>query len=218
MSSYTQGDLVELPVTFKDSATGEPIDPTTVAIRVVSPSDVETTYPYPSANITRNAVGDYVAVVDSVAAGLWLYEWVVTGNVQGVEPGDFYVETALPGAAEYRRIRGRLSRMCAAASEPTLDEQQLDEILAEHRVPDSEGRLPTDEGWVPRWNLRAAAATGWEWQAGQASGDFDFGEDGQRFNRSQVIEHCLRMARIYRRGSGSGSGSVTLVTPYSGDA
>lgn len=59
--------------------------------------------------------------------------------------------------------------------------------------------------WAPTWALRAAAADVWERKAAKAAGDYDFGADGQTFDRSQVIDQCLRMAR--RFGS---SGSKTV--------
>jgi hypothetical protein len=53
--------------------------------------------------------------------------------------------------------------------------------------------------WKPTWDLNAAAARGWELKAGKAAGRFDFGTDGQTFQRSQIIAQCNRMAGIYRR-------------------
>lgn len=57
--------------------------------------------------------------------------------------------------------------------------------------------------WTPTWSLRAAAADAWERKAGFAAGDFDFGTGDQTFDRSQVVDHCLRMARRHRGGIAS---------------
>lgn len=55
--------------------------------------------------------------------------------------------------------------------------------------------------WAPTWSLRLAAAIAWERKAAKAAGDYDFGTDGQSFNRSQVLDACLKMARRYRNGT-----------------
>lgn len=86
--------------------------------------------------------------------------------------------------------------------EPVLAVEVIDTLLALSKRPDAEGLLPSEEGWGPTWDLDAAAAAGWEIKAGRAVA-FDFGEDGQRFNRSQVHDQCVRMARFYRRGTAS---------------
>lgn len=61
--------------------------------------------------------------------------------------------------------------------------------------------LDAGTAWTPTWDLNTAAAEGWELKAGKAAARFDFGTDGQTFQRSQVIAHCHRMAATYRRRS-----------------
>ncbi len=107
--------------------------------------------------------------------------------------------------------RAQLERMIAHTTFPVLSVADVDTLIALAKRPDSEGREPTDIGWVPTWNLDAAAATGWEWKAGRTSGDFNFGEDGQRFDRAQVHQHCLAMADMYGRHRGR-SGSITITS------
>ena len=55
--------------------------------------------------------------------------------------------------------------------------------------------------WVPTWDLNTAAAEGWRRKAAKVAGNFDFGADGQNFDRSQVLDNCERMARMYDRGA-----------------
>lgn len=205
--SYTLGDLIALPAEFRDADTGTLTDPDTLALRVVSPDNTTNTFTFPGANVVRTSVGKFVGTVDGDQAGSYQYEWVLTGSLQGVEPGSFYVEPALPAAAAYRRVRGRLARLVAADMAPTLDDEDLDEILTKARRPDTACRVPSDAAWTPTWDLNAAAVEGWEIKAGRAAGDYDFAASGQRFNRSQVSEQCLKMADLYRRGV-SGSAKV----------
>lgn len=199
MSDYTQGDVVELPAEFRDADTGALIDPDTVKLRVVAPDDSATTYDYPGPNITRVGVGTFLGSVDADQAGLYVYEWVLTGNVQGVEPADFYVEAALPANAAHRRVRARLGRLTAAAREPLLTVEALDDILAANRLVDPYGRLPTDLDWIPTYDLNAAAADGWGEKAGIAAGDYSFTAAGKTFNRHQVHAMCLAMEKRFRR-------------------
>lgn len=53
--------------------------------------------------------------------------------------------------------------------------------------------------WAPTWDLNYAAMKGWELKADLAAEDFEFGTDGQLFRRQQVIDHCERRAKSYRR-------------------
>lgn len=51
--------------------------------------------------------------------------------------------------------------------------------------------------WAPTFDLSAAAAEGWQRKAAKASAEFNFAEDGQRFDRAQVFAHCTAMAAHY---------------------
>lgn len=51
--------------------------------------------------------------------------------------------------------------------------------------------------WVPTFDLDVAAAEGWRWKAGKATARFNFAEDGQRFDRAQVYQHCVRMTEFF---------------------
>ena len=63
--------------------------------------------------------------------------------------------------------------------------------------------IDAGSSWTPTYDLAAAAARGWELKAGKAATMYDFTTDGQTFRRAQVIAHCRRMVRDYRRQVGS---------------
>lgn len=109
-----------------------------------------------------------------------------------------------------QEARAALERRVASDMEPILTTVDLDELLSAARRPDRDGLLPSETGWTATYDLDAAAAAGWELKAARAAGNIDFGEDGQRFNESQVHAQCLEMAKLYRRGAASVfTGSVT---------
>lgn len=99
--------------------------------------------------------------------------------------------------------RERLERKVAHDIEPILSAADVDDLLEQSKRPDAAGLSPSDPDWTPTFDVDAGAALGWEVKAGRASAAFDFGEDGQRFNRSQMHEQCMAMAVHYRRGSAS---------------
>lgn len=89
--------------------------------------------------------------------------------------------------------------MTAAATAPELTDGDLDELVLVARRPDAEGRVDGDDGWEPTWALGVAAAEGWRWKAGRVADRVDFSADGTRLSRSQLVDHCLRMADVYGR-------------------
>ena len=111
--------------------------------------------------------------------------------------------------------RVQLERMTAHDTPPALTETEVVDLVEQARVHDPAGLNPDDEGWTPTYNLQRAAKTGWEWKAARASGNFAFAADGERFDRDQVYEHCMAMARHYSR-TGTAS-AVTLASPYGGE-
>lgn len=99
--------------------------------------------------------------------------------------------------------RARLERMVAPTLAPVLSYADVSDLMSVARRPDINGVLPSETGWVPTWDLDAAAAAGWEIKAGRVASEFAFSEDGQSFRREQVHAACLNMAKLYRRGTGS---------------
>lgn len=57
--------------------------------------------------------------------------------------------------------------------------------------------------WTPTYDLYAAAAEGWRWKAGKIADAYDFSTDQQSFERSQKVEHCMKMAAFYDARAGT---------------
>jgi hypothetical protein len=97
----------------------------------------------------------------------------------------------------------RFSRMVAADHEPKLNQDDLEAILAGYQKIDENGVAPGDGGWIPTYNLRAAAAEGWRWKAGRAAELQSTDLDGDRMSANQIFDHCQEMIKIYSRGTAS---------------
>lgn len=95
--------------------------------------------------------------------------------------------------------RDRLKSMVGWDQTPTLDAEQVEALLDYARRIDSSGIAPTATGWTATFDLNSAAAEGWRWKAAKVAGEFNFGADGQTFDRSQMSEMCLGMADRYQR-------------------
>ncbi len=95
--------------------------------------------------------------------------------------------------------RVRLERMVAAGVEPTLSPTDIDDLLNLARRVDVNGLSPSDVGWIPTFDLDAAAAEGWRTKAGRAVPRFGVSLDGDTLNRQQIYVHCLKQADAYAR-------------------
>jgi hypothetical protein len=100
-------------------------------------------------------------------------------------------------------IFDKFRRMVAADQEPKLDEDDLAAILAGFQKVDVNGVAPDETGWVPTYNLRAAAAEGWRWKAGRAAELQSTDLDGDRMSANQIFDHCQEMIKTYSRGTAS---------------
>lgn len=92
---YDVGDLVRVTAAFTNTA-GTATDPTAVTLKVIDPSGNEASYAYgesPSV-VEKSATGGYYADLSIDEAGDWHYQWLGTGTVQAVEPGQFVVQFA----------------------------------------------------------------------------------------------------------------------------
>ena len=85
--------------------------------------------------------------------------------------------------------------MTAWDTEPVLAEAELDELLVQSSAADPDGLAPGDEGWVPTYDLNAAAAAGWLIKAGRASALTE--ADSTGVVTSKVFDNCRAMARAY---------------------
>lgn len=93
----------------------------------------------------------------------------------------------------------KLTLMVLSDEDPALDVDQLNDCLTYARRADAEDRDYSDAAWTPTWDFDAAAAEGWRRKAGLAAARFNFAEDSQRFERSQIYAHCLQQAEQYAR-------------------
>jgi len=132
-----------------------------------------------------DAAGNLPANVDSAPV------WQASTTYQH---GD--VVTASPAAGRWWRC---IVPGTSSASQPVWPDQAGQPPGVTEVLDGTVTWLDAGAEWKPTWDLNAAAAKGWELKAGKAAGRFDFGTDGQTFQRSQVVAHCNRMAGIYRR-------------------
>ena len=89
----------------------------------------------------------------------------------------------------------KLKQLTAWDIEPTLTEDELDELLAVAAVKDADGLTPEEAEWTPTYDLNTAAARGWLIKAGRAAATVDEPEAGMV--TSKVFDNCRSMARIY---------------------
>lgn len=90
-----------------------------------------------------------------------------------------------------------LKLITAWDSAPALTEAELNATLARSALPDESGVLPSASGWVPTYDLNAAAAEAWLIKAARASPTVEVDPPGSGIYTSKVFENCRAMARIY---------------------
>lgn len=79
---------------------------------------------------------------------------------------------------------------------PLIDDQGLDPWYIDvSTTPPSRAETV---GWIPTYDLHAAAADIWEEKAAIVAQDFDFNADGGSYSRSQVYEQYQKRARYHR--------------------
>jgi hypothetical protein len=88
MSSYTPGQTVTLSATFLNTATGAPINPASVELRVLDPSMKETDTL--TGSLTHPSTGVYSLNVVAYLIGTWFYRWASTTPYSAGE-GSFQV-------------------------------------------------------------------------------------------------------------------------------
>lgn len=91
-----------------------------------------------------------------------------------------------------------------AGSEPVVNDANLDLILGQCALADSEGLPPTDDDWAGAYDLKLAIAKVFDIKASKVGTDFDFSADGGNYKRSQKAELFRMRAREYmnRRNTG----------------
>jgi hypothetical protein len=105
------------------------------------------------------------------------------------------------------QARARLERMLQWQSAPALSADEVTDLLDLARVADVWGAAPDDQGWEPTWDLRLAAAEGWDRKAGKVAASFDASAGEADAKRSQMFAMCREQAASYRR---RGIGTLVL--------
>ncbi len=90
-TQFRVNDAVSLYAAFRVRATGTLTDPTTVSLKLRTPSGVATTYTYAGTTVTKDSTGRFSKQVTVDEAGVWAFQWAGTGTVAKVEEGTFEV-------------------------------------------------------------------------------------------------------------------------------
>lgn len=93
----------------------------------------------------------------------------------------------------------RLKAQTAAASAPTLTDDEITALLSLASLADSAGLAPSASGWTPTYDFNRAAAEGWRWKAAKAAAGYGFTADGATYQREQIMDHCTKMIAQYQR-------------------
>lgn len=99
-----------------------------------------------------------------------------------------------------------LARLTDAATDPVLTSDDISDLVGVAARADADGLYRGDTGWTETWDVNAAAAEGWLRKAGRAATQFNFAEDGQRFDRAQIYQHCMAQHQLY---ANKGMGALT---------
>lgn len=94
--TYLRGNGVKVQVTF--STGGENQDPTTVTLKLRSPSGTVLTYTYAQAQVTRSATGVYYKELPAGTVnvvGKWWYRWIGEGAVAAAAEAFFKVTDSM---------------------------------------------------------------------------------------------------------------------------
>ena len=94
ISTYDMGDEVRCTSTFT-TASGGPVDPTTITFKIKDPSDNTTTYIYGTdTEVIKSSVGIYYMDVDADEAGTWWFRCESTGVAKATEEDCFFVDAS----------------------------------------------------------------------------------------------------------------------------
>lgn len=93
-----------------------------------------------------------------------------------------------------------IQQMRKMINEPTANDfsdTHIEDVIAQYKLIDDFGIVPSAIDWVPTYDLNAAAADLWTEKAGKLADRFDFVADGASYHRSQVYEQAMKQARFY---------------------
>lgn len=117
----------------------------------------------------------------------------------------------MPDSAE----KTRLKAMAAWTTVPELSDEEIDALLANHQITDANGVAPGGVGYVPTYNLRAAAREAWSWKLGRCSDQVSSDMDGDRMSSNQLFDHCRAMRDSFAQtGSPKIGPGFSAVTDY----
>lgn len=94
-NTYDLGDLVKVSAMFKNADTAGVIDPDVINLSVRTPAGAVTTYTFSvDANLIKEDVGQYYAMISVNQSGYWFYRWWSAGYGQTAKEKEFEVRTA----------------------------------------------------------------------------------------------------------------------------
>jgi hypothetical protein len=93
--------------------------------------------------------------------------------------------------------KARVRLKCQASAEPTLTDQEIDDLLAIYAYADADGRAPDDAAWIGTWDLPEVYRQGWLLKAAKVVGDVTYSADGAQYSQSDMHRHCLEQANRY---------------------
>lgn len=89
---YQVGDSYVCRAEFRLSETNALADPLTITVTVRRPDGTIADVTYPSASLSRVALGVYRLVVDVDVAGIWRVRWRSTGDAKAAEQTSFVAD------------------------------------------------------------------------------------------------------------------------------
>lgn len=118
--------------------------------------------------------------------------------------------------------KAQVQRMCAlSVSDTTYTDTVIGGYVERYPLLDAQGQSPwvwdhsvippkkaVNSGWIPTYDLHAAAADIWEEKAAQLAAAFDFSADGANFSRSQAYEQSMKQVRYHRSRRSPTSGTL----------
>lgn len=228
MQRYDPGDTAELRREVKDP--DGVLTDTTVVFEYLTPGATV----WSGASVSHNGVGIYDAVITELIDGLYKYRWTTSGAVADVLTGRFYVADEgdeLPPLAPFDRLANKLGATVDDFDDVEFDRgcYLLDE--ASEMIRDVAGKTWVDEDTgalteVPRRVARicvAAAARAFNNPEGLAQrtiGDSSKSYDrtGREGGEVVYLTDAEKADIVKAAGGGVGFQSVTLTSPYSGEA
>lgn len=106
----------------------------------------------------------------------------------------------------------RLKRYVSPATDPTLTDNEVTEVLTDWAVVDENGTVP-DGNWGT-FDFYGAAAECWRLKAGRAGILVNTSGDNQRFDLSQIREACNEQVAYFENLRMTGSVGVDGLDTY----